>query len=136
MPILILSSLTYAAIPHKKIPQQGYLIKSEFIHIDHGKETKMEKEFILAKNNKSWTTLVPTKNGLTLLGRMVKSDQKTIEMEYILLDTKRTHSVLSTPSIAALLGEQSQIGLQTDTEQSTIKLFAKWVDYTSTQKPN
>lgn len=129
--VMVLSGLsTAASIPNQKT-QQGFLIKSELVYTANGEEIKSNREFILPQNNKSWNTLVDPKNGVAVLGRMVKADQKSIHLEYMIVDTKKPNAIISTPSIGALLGENAEISTKGDTEQFTIKLLASRTDFTS-----
>ncbi|MBI1862416.1 MAG: hypothetical protein HYR96_16000 [Deltaproteobacteria bacterium] len=111
--------------------ENGFLIKTVLSYTSSSGVIESEREFILPKNNTSWNTLVDPKNGVALIGRLVKSDKKSIHIEYMILDTKKANAIISTPSIAALLGESAEIGTQTDTEQISIKFLASRTEYKS-----
>ena len=87
----------------------GYLIKSNLVFTSSGKEVKTEGEFILSKDNKTWTSLTKVRDGVTLLGKIVAADGNSIHLEYIVIDTSKASAVISTPAILAKLGETAEI---------------------------
>lgn len=91
--------------------RNGLLIKTSFTYESEGKSSKSESSFILDEQNKAWTNLVPPKNGVALLGRMVSKSAGNLHMEYIVVDTTKGNSVISTPAIVAMLGEPAEVGM-------------------------
>lgn len=85
----------------------------------------------MAEDNKGWTTLTEPKNGVALLGRVVKSDKETLQFEYIVVDTTKNNVVISTPAIIAKLGEKAEITVGTETEKVAISLLATPNEYSA-----
>ena len=110
---------------------QGFLIKSELIYTVNGAEMKSHRELILSNKNRSWNTLVNAKDGIALLGKILRSDHKSIQVEYLLVDTNQANAVITTPSIMALLGEKTEISAKSDVLEFTVKLLATKTDYFS-----
>lgn len=115
--------------------QKGFKIETNFDYQNSGKEIKSQSTFILAKDNKIWTSLTEPKNGVALLGRVVKSDKKSLHFEYIVIDTTKNNAVISTPAIIANLGEKAEItvGSNSDQEKVAISLLATETEYTTKQ---
>lgn len=126
---LCLASANLNAAPKKT----GYLIKSDFAFTTSGKEIKSQSEFIMSEDNKIWTSLVEPKNGVALLGRIVKTDKDAIHMEYIVVDITRPNVVISTPSIIARLGEKAEMSVNGNSEEVKVGLLAKKTEYTQTK---
>lgn len=128
--ILICSTNLWAATK-----QNGFKVETTFDYHNSGKEIKSQSTFILAKENKTWTTLIEPKSGVALLGRVVKSDKKSLHFEYIVVDTTKNNAVISTPAIIANLGEKAEITVGSNAEQDkvAISLLATETEYTNKQ---
>ena len=123
-----------AAVVHAKTgDSKGFLIKTVFDYQAKEKTSKSEATLILDAKNKTWTTLLPPKNGIALLGRLAESDSKSIQMEYIVVDTNQNNAVISTPRITALLGETASIELGTSGEKVMVSLLATATTYKKTE---
>ena len=132
--LLIILSLFFTSVSvHAATKKTGYLIKSNFTLTASGKQMKSQSEFIMSEDNKTWTSLVEAKNGVALLGRIVKTEKDAIHMEYIIVDTTRPNVVISTPSIIARLGEQAEISVGGNTDEVKVSLLAKKTEYTQTK---
>jgi type II secretory pathway component GspD/PulD (secretin) len=112
---------------------KGFKVETQFNYSKNGEKIASNSSFILAENNKTWNTLAEPKNGVALLGRIVKSDKATLQLEYIVVDTTKNNAVISTPAIIAKLGEKAEITVGTDTETVAISLLATATEY-STKK--
>ena len=111
--------------------QQGFLMKSELTYSADGEEIKSEREFILPRDNKSWNTLTEPQKGIVLLGRVVKSDRKSIYLESMVINSNKADAILSTPSIAMSTNGTSEISLKNETEEVKVRLTVSETDYTS-----
>lgn len=127
--LLLICSTNLWAAPK----QMGFKIETALDYQNSGKEIKSQSTFILAKDSKIWTTLTEPKNGVALLGRVVKSDEKSLHFEYIVVDTTKSNVIISTPAINANFGEKAEItvGSDADQEKVTISLLATETTYTS-----
>ncbi|MBY0314566.1 MAG: hypothetical protein K2Q26_03540 [Bdellovibrionales bacterium] len=121
-----------AAIQVNAAEQKGFLVKTAFEYQGKDKTSKSESTFILDAKNKAWTTLTEPKDGIALLGRMTSSSSKSIEMEYIVVDTTQKNAVISTPAIKALLGELAKIEVgEKNSGKVSVSLLAQPTAYTS-----
>jgi hypothetical protein len=110
--------------------EKGFLLKTSLAYTQNKATTKSESTFILDENNKSWATLVPEKDGLTVLGRMLAHDAKSISMEYLVLDLKRPQSVIAAQKIVNVFDSQAMVesGLETG-EKIALAMTATPTDY-------
>ena len=121
-------SLSHAAVQK----QNGFLLKTIFEYKANNKITKSESSFILDAKNKTWTTLTPPKDGITLLGRMMDSNAKSIGFEYIVVNTNEKNSVISTPQMIARIGENATLEMNIpNKEKISISLMASPTEYES-----
>ena len=120
------------ALPVFSIPQKGFKIDTQFDFQIDQKKVASKSTFILPENNKTWTSLTEPKNGVALLGRVVKSDKDSLHLEYIVVDTTSKNVVISTPAIVARLGEKAEISLGSDSSKDkvAISLLAVPTEYT------
>ena len=126
---LLICSTNLWAVPK----QTGFKIETAFDYRNSGKKITSQSTFILAKDHNTWTTLTEPKSGVALLGRVVKSEEKSLHFEYIVVDTTKNNAVISTPAIIANLGEKAEItvGSNADQEKVAISLLATETEYTS-----
>jgi hypothetical protein len=112
------------------VEQKGFLVKTAFEYQAKNKTSKSESTFILDAKNKGWTTLTEPKDGIALLGRVTSSDAKSLQMEYIVVDTNQKNAVISTPAIQALLGKAANIEVgQPNGEKVRVSLLAEPTKY-------
>lgn len=113
--------------------QQGFKIDTHFEFKNSDKDIKAQSTFILAKDNNTWTTLTEPEEGVVLLGRVVKSEKKSLHIEYIVIDTTQSPAVISTPAFVANLGERAEItaGSKADQKKVAISLLATETEYTN-----
>jgi hypothetical protein len=108
----------------------GYLLKSDLVFTSAGKEIKAHGEFILPEDNSNWTSLVETKDGVTLLGKLVSIEKDVMHLDYIVVDTKRTNAVVSMPSVLVKLGEAAEVTTEQNSEKIKVTILAKKTDFT------
>ncbi len=108
---------------------KGFKIETQFEYSNNDKSMTSKGEFILAENNKSWTTLTEPKNGVALLGRVAKSDKTGLRFEYIVVDTTKNNAVISTPMIITKMGQKAEVTMSTETEKIVISLLATPTEY-------
>ncbi|MCM2323015.1 MAG: hypothetical protein NDJ90_07110 [Oligoflexia bacterium] len=106
--------------------ESGFLVKTKLTYQTPKSLIESVGELILPNTNKGWTPLTYPKEGVVLLGRMVKFDSATIHLEYMLVDTRNAESsVVSTPSIITRLGEEAKVSVDTAGDKISISLLAK-----------
>jgi hypothetical protein len=107
---LFLCPLVVASIASGKAADaKGFYLKTAFEYQTGEKTTKTENTSVLDANYKGWTTLVPPKDGVTLLGKLIENENKTVQVEYMVIDTNRPNALVSTPSVIARPGEAAHI---------------------------
>jgi len=121
--------LVGAVVHAKSGESKGFLIKTAFEYQAKKTTFKSEATFILDEKNKAWTTLIPPKDGIALLGRLIGSDARSIHMEYIVVNTNQKNAVISTPGINANLGETASIEIGTDSDKVIVGLLATPTTY-------
>lgn len=111
--------------------QKGFLVKTGFEYKGKNTTSKSESTFILDAKNKTWTALSEPKDGIALLGRVTASDAKSLQMEYIVVDTNQKSAVISTSAIRAVWGEVAKIEVgQLEGEKILVSLLATPTEYT------
>jgi len=96
----------------------GLLVKSELTYVSGKREVRKAQESILSDSMKSWTSLTDIKDGVLLLGRMVKTSDQLVEMEFIVVDTLATpNRVVATPSIISPMGQPSKISVESNNDR-------------------
>jgi hypothetical protein len=108
--LLLLCPLVVASIAHgKAVDAKGFYLKTAFEYQTADKTTKTETTSMLDSSYKGWTTLVPPKDGVTLLGKLAEGENKTLNVEYMVIDTNRQNTIVSTSSVIAKIGESAKI---------------------------
>jgi hypothetical protein len=108
--LLLLCPLVVASIASGKAADaKGFYLKTAFEYQTGDKTTKAENTSVLDANYKGWTTLVPVKDGVTLLGKLIENENKTVQVEYMVIDTNRPNALVSTPTVTARPGESAKI---------------------------
>lgn len=105
--------------------EKGVILKTSFEYKTNENSVKTEKRVFLADRESKWVNLSHPRDGVVLLGRMLKHDQANLEMEYLIVDTNRTDAVLTTPSITTPIGKKSIINLDRPSEKITLSLISK-----------
>ncbi len=115
--------------------QMGFRIESAFSYQKSGQMIKSQSDFILAEESKIWTTLIEPKNGVAVLGRVVKADKKSLHIEYLVVDTTKSNAVISTPEIITNFGEKAEITMGSDADpvKVVISLLATQTEFTSSK---
>jgi hypothetical protein len=108
---------------------KGFKVETHFDYSNNGKKIASKNSFILAEDNKTWNTLAEPKNGVALLGRIVKSDKTTLQLEYIVVDTTKNNAVISTPAIIAKWGKKAELTIEAGAETVAISLLATPTEY-------
>lgn len=131
--VLGLALLSSNSLLASSSSKSGFLINTKLSFQSGERKVETTKEFILPEDSKAWVTLTDSNKGVVLLGRKGNSDKKSIQMEYILIDSERKpNGVISTPSIRALLGEEAKIAIgdnDSKGESISISLMARATDY-------
>ncbi len=110
MRALLLLSFLFVSVAHgKAVDAKGFYLKTAFEYQTADKITKAETTQMLDSNYKGWTTLIPPKDGVTLLGKLAEGENKTINVEYMVIDTNRPNALVSSPSVVARIGESARI---------------------------
>jgi len=129
---LLVSSIT---ISSASTQDNGYLIETNLIYKSDTKTVAVSDELILPINSKKWVSLTTSKDGVSVLGKLVKSTPSTIHIEYIVIDSsKKPNNVISTPSIISKLGEKAEIKIE-GPEAVKISLLAKPTQFESKSNP-
>ncbi len=133
---LFFSSLAYAENA-PTTPTKGHLIKTtiRFQDPDSKRQIKIQSEFINAEDHHLWMTLSKSKKGIIVLGRVAEHDEKSILMQYLLIDSKKPafKGVIASPSIKTQFGETGSISQGAVAEKPNIEISfnATKTDYTS-----
>lgn len=106
---LVASLNALAAKP--ALETSGILIATQLTYRSESKTIETSKELIISQSNNGWTALITPKEGVVLLGRMVKRQETILQMEYLLIDTMAEPTVVSTPAIIARFGDESKISV-------------------------
>jgi hypothetical protein len=123
--LLLICPLVLASIAHGKAADaKGFYLKTAFEYQSGDKTTKTESASVLDANYKGWTTLVPPKDGVTLLGKLVENENKTIQVEYMVIDTNRPNALVSSPSVVAKVGESATIESQDNRGRVSVQMVA------------
>jgi hypothetical protein len=109
---------------------KGFAIKTQFQYSDAKKKIDTQKTFMLDEKSTTWNTMADPKDGIALLGRLVKSEKDALQFEYIVVDTTRDNSIISTPVMITKPGVEAKISLGSEKEKVTIALKATPTDYT------
>src|SRR4051812_20843169 len=108
--LFLICPLVLASLAHGKAADaQGFFLKTAFEYQSLGLTQKSETTSVLDANNKGWTTLVPPKDGVTLLGRLTQGENKTVDVEYMVIDTKKLNPLVSTSSVKAKFGQAAKL---------------------------
>ena len=111
--------------------EKGYLLRTELNYQKADKVFHSDLKQIVAPDMKGWLTLAPSKEGVMLLGRVIKTEGQTIQMEYLVVDgSKQPNSVISAPSITTQLGLPAKVSMEDDEigEKISVTLTATGVD--------
>lgn len=104
---------------------RGYQIATWFDYDSNGRQLKTETTITIDDKNKTWMTLAPAKNGVTLIGRVVSSAAKTIDIEFVVIDTHLPGVVVVSPEIKAIIGEKANLVIKRPRDEKiTISLLA------------
>lgn len=112
--------------------ESGYLFETQFEVKTGNKTVTSTSKIVVPKGSKHWTTLTEPKKGIALLGRIMTQTDKTIGMEYIVVDTTKKNAVLSTPQIVTNLGQKAEISSFDGKERVKITLTATETEFTKT----
>lgn len=109
---------------------EGYLVKTILQYKAGGKTVESSGELILARENKAWVTVTSSKEGFIVLGRIVEAKNKTLGMEYIVVNTNEMpNGVISTPKIISKIGQDSSIEVKTEKNAILLKMNAMKTTY-------
>lgn len=130
---LILISITFLCFSSvtATYKSKGFKMETQFNYSNNEVKVASKSSIILDENNKTWNTLTEPKKGVALLGRIVKSDKTTLQLEYIIVNTTKNNAVVSTPAIIAILGEKAEINVGTNHETVVISLLATPTEYSA-----
>ena len=105
-------------------PIDGFSINTQVSYRGlEGKEMVATKNLKLSKDSKEWEPIANLKNGVTLLGRMVKVENDNIGFEYMLIDpNKQNEQIITKANINTLLGIPSQISIGDEKTNSEMVL--------------
>lgn len=67
---------------------------------------------------------VPPKDGVTLLGKLVENENKTLNVEYMVIDTNRPNALVDMPTATAKLGELSKIESMDNRGRVSVQMIA------------
>ncbi len=123
---LIVTISSYAA---KK--EEGYLLKVNFSYTLNKKAFKSNSEFILPKHNKEWTPLVPSKNGVALLGKIKPKKDGTLKLDFLVVDTKSKPTGLNSMSVITQLNDSAEIYSGDEINSIKISIVNKETNYTT-----
>lgn len=114
-----LCQISFAAEP------KGYLITTSFEYQIANKTTKSESTIILdMENPQRWNTLVPPRNGVSLLGKLVAIEGDSLTMEYLVVDANRGDAIISSPSIVATVGKEATTETASKSERVLVGIKA------------
>ena len=111
------------------IKQTGLKIDTTFAYHSKVQNFKTSGSFVLVENYKGWTTLIPPKEGIALLGKVANRRADTVELEYIVIDTSKNFAVISTPGIVTRLDSKAEMTVAGDNEEIQVSLLATQVEY-------
>lgn len=126
--VLCLMTFGMAGFAIAKV-QKGLKVDTQFSYSENGKKQSTKSTMIIAADNKTWNTLTEPKEGVALLGRVTQVDQNSIQMEYIVVDTKKNNAVISTPMMIAKPGQTSEITIGESTDQIAITFLGTPTEY-------
>lgn len=129
---LVVLAGSISVLPAGANEQKGFLIQTTFEYQAKNRISKSDSTFILDAKNRAWTALTEPNDGVALLGRVTSSDSKSLQMEYLVVDTNQKNAVISTPAIHTLLGEAAKIEVgQSNGDTIRVSLIAESTAYTS-----
>jgi hypothetical protein len=88
---------------------RGITVKTTFQYQNKNKSAATESTLVVDPDSKTWMTVAPPKDGIALLARIAESDSKTVQLEYIVVDTQQANAVVSAPQLKVNLGEAAKI---------------------------
>lgn len=110
----------------------GYKLATKLSFNSSSKLISTESEVIIPKNNKSWIPLTKTASGMTVLGKISKVNKKNMSLEYIVLNTNESPSVIVTSaSLDVKLGEKAEISMESEKNKINLATQANEVEYSS-----
>ena len=121
--VTLLCSAIHPSFASEKT-QLGYLVSSRLNYKTEAGTIETSRKIILPATNNSWTPLTTPKNGVMLIGKLVKAEDDIVQMEYIVVDTRKESAVVSTPTIATRLGKQTEASTENAKTKITISLLA------------